>query len=243
VWPIGYSGSRSAHAAADAARLGRAGADVAGGGGERGKTAGPVALSAIPGAHASRLVLSIEDSRYRAPRLRSDRLVRRGIACRTSAAAALRPRRVATITRVARQRLPAQLFPGMTMPGGAAEKCAGARRSRLWLSFIIDAGVDERGILEMYLNEWTLGPARLVRDCRRAGGGGAAVFGSDVSNLTLAEKRKSTASSVNRQALSQFNNPSPVARTGATSCSVDGGRRLRNTQDVAIVRSRNARRW
>jgi len=173
-----------------------------GGGGEREKRR-PVALKAIP-ERVQQAVLAIEDRRfYEHPGVDPIGIV-------GAALANLRGRNrytagASTITQqVARNVFLPKMFPGMTLRD-AREKSWRRKLLEAWVSLIITTRAAKDDILEMYLNDMTLGQRGSfgivgVAEASRL------FFGKDVSNLTLAEAATIAGVFQSPSALSPFNN-------------------------------------
>ena len=106
---------------------------------------------------------------------------------RTSAASARydRPARSTITQQVARNVFLPKMFPGMTLQE-AREKSLRRKLLEIWVSLIITTRASKDAILEMYLNDMTLGQRGSfgivgVPEAARL------FFGKDVSNVTLAE--------------------------------------------------------
>jgi penicillin-binding protein 1B len=172
-------------------------------GGEREKRR-PVALSAIPD-RMKQAVLAIEDRRfYDHPGVDPIGIVGaalsnlRGKRAYTSGAS--------TITQqVARNIFLAQIFPGMTLQE-AREKSWRRKLLEAWVSLIITTRASKDDILEMYLNDMTLGQRGSyavvgVAEASRL------FFAKDISNVTVAEAATIAGVFQSPSALSPFNNP------------------------------------
>src|SRR6185295_9589017 len=153
------------------------------GSGERAKRR-PVALTAIP-QRMTQAVLAIEDRRFfEHPGIDPIGIVGavvtniRGNRAYTAGAS--------TITQqVARNVFLPKMFPGMTLKD-AREKSLRRKLLEAWVSLIITTRASKDAILEMYLNDMTLGQRGSftivgVAEASRL------FFGKDVSNITLAE--------------------------------------------------------
>jgi penicillin-binding protein 1B len=172
-------------------------------GGEREKRR-PVALSAIP-ERMQQAVLSIEDRRfYEHPGVDP-------IGILGAALSNLRGRRAytsggSTITQqVARNVFLPKMFPGMTLKD-AREKSWRRKVVEAWVSLIITARASKDEILEMYLNDMTLGQRGSfgivgVAEASRL------FFAKDISNVTLAEAATIAGVFQSPSALSPFTNP------------------------------------
>ena len=172
-------------------------------GGEREKRR-PVALAAIP-ERVKQAVLAIEDRRfYDHPGVDPIGIVGafftnlRGKRAYTAGAS--------TITQqVARNIFLPKIFPGMTLQE-AREKSIRRKLLEAWVSLIITTRASKDDILEMYLNDMTLGQRGSfgvvgVAEASRL------FFGKDVSNVTLAEAATIAGVFQSPSALSPFNNP------------------------------------
>ena len=173
------------------------------GGGEREKRR-PVALTAIP-ERMQQAVLAIEDRRfYEHPGFDPIGMIGalisniRGKRAYTAGAS--------TITQqVARNVFLPKMFPGMTLQE-ARQKSWRRKALEIWVSFIITTRASKDAILEMYLNDMTLGQRGSfgivgVPEASRL------FFGKDVSNITLAEAATIAGVFQSPSALSPFNNP------------------------------------
>ncbi len=171
-------------------------------GGEREKRR-PVALSAIP-ARMTQAVIAIEDRRfYEHPGIDPIGIVGalisilRGTRAYTAGAS--------TITQqVARNVFLPKLFPGMTLQA-AREKSIRRKLLEVWVSVVLTQRASKDAILEMYLNDMTLGQRGSfgivgVAEASRL------FFGKDVSNITLAEAATIAGVYQSPSALSPFNN-------------------------------------
>src|SRR5882672_10845032 len=111
-----------------------------------------------------------------------------------------------TITQqVARNVFLPRMFPGMTLKD-AREKSWRRKLLEAWVSIIITTRASKDAILEMYLNDMTLGQRGSfgivgVPEASRL------FFGKDVSNVTLAEAATIAGVLQSPSALSPFNNP------------------------------------
>ena len=197
-------------------------------GGEREKRRA-VALSAIP-ARMTQAVLAVEDRRfYDHPGIDPIGIVGaivsniRGKRAYTAGAS--------TITQqVARNIFLPKMFPGMTLQE-AREKSWRRKLLEAWVSVIITTRASKDAILEMYLNDMTLGQRGSfgivgVPEASRL------FFGKDVSNVTLAEAATIAGVFQSPSALSPFNNPARCKerRNVVLQAMVDAGY---ITQDVA----------
>src|SRR5438309_10390441 len=114
--------------------------------------------------------------------------------------------RASTITQqVARNVFLPKMFPGMTLKD-AREKSWRRKILEAWVSLIITVRASKDEILEMYLNDMTLGQRGSfgivgVAEASRL------FFGKDVSNVTLAEAATIAGVFQSPSALSPFNNP------------------------------------
>ncbi len=202
------------------------------GGGEREKRR-PVALKAIP-ARMQQAVLSIEDRRfYEHPGFDPIGMVgavlanMRGKRAYTSGAS--------TITQqVARNVFLPKMFPGMTLQE-AREKSLRRKALEIWVSIIITMRASKDAILEMYLNDMTLGQRGSfgivgVPEAARL------FFGKDVTNLTLAEAATIAGVFQSPSALSPFNNPARCKerRNVVLQSMVDAGYIAKDVADRAI---------
>jgi penicillin-binding protein 1B len=173
------------------------------GGGEREKRR-PVALSAMPD-RMKQAVLAIEDRRfYDHPGVDPIGIV-------GAALSNLRGKRAytagaSTITQqVARNIFLPKIFPGMTLQE-AREKSLRRKLLEAWVSLIITTRASKDAILELYLNDMTLGQRGSfgivgVAEASRL------FFGKDVSNVTLAEAATIAGILQSPSALNPFNNP------------------------------------
>jgi penicillin-binding protein 1B len=164
----------------------------------------PVALTAIP-EHLKHAVLAIEDRRfYEHPGIDPIGIVGavltniRGKRAYTAGAS--------TITQqVARNVFLPRMFPGMTLKD-AREKSLRRKLLEAWVALIITTRASKDAILEMYLNDMTLGQRGSfgivgVPEAARL------FFGKDVSNVTLTEAATIAGVYQSPSALSPFNNP------------------------------------
>ena len=173
------------------------------GGGEREKRR-PVALSVIP-ERMRNAVLAIEDRRfYEHPGVDP-------IGILGAMVSNLRGKRGytaggSTITQqVARNVFLPKMFPDMTLQA-AREKSLRRKLLEMWVSIIITFRASKDEILEMYLNDMTLGQRGSfgivgVAEASRL------FFGKDVSNVSLAEAATIAGVFQSPSALSPFNNP------------------------------------
>jgi penicillin-binding protein 1B len=202
------------------------------GGGEREKRR-PVALAAIP-ARMQQAVLSIEDRRfYEHPGFDPIGIVgavlsnMRGRRAYTAGAS--------TITQqVARNVFLPKMFPGMTLQE-ARQKSWRRKALEIWVSVIITTRASKDAILEMYLNDMTLGQRGSfgivgVPEASRL------FFGKDVSNVTLAEAATIAGVFQSPSALSPFNNPARCKerRNVVLQAMVDAGYVTQDAADRAI---------
>src|SRR3954469_13079781 len=201
-------------------------------GGEREKRR-PVALAAIP-ERMQQAVLSIEDRRfYEHPGVDP-------IGILGAALSNLRGRHGytsggSTITQqVARNVFLPKMFPGMTLKD-AREKSIRRKLLEVWVSLIITTRASKDAILEMYLNDMTLGQRGSfgivgVPEASRL------FFGKDVSNVTLAEAATIAGVYQSPSALSPFNNPERCKerRNVVLQAMVDAGYVEQEAADRAI---------
>jgi penicillin-binding protein 1B len=202
------------------------------GGGEREKRR-PVALAAIP-ERMQQAVLAIEDRRfYEHPGFDPIGMVGallsniRGKRAYTAGAS--------TITQqVARNVFLPKMFPGMTLQE-ARQKSWRRKALEIWVSFIITTRASKDAILEMYLNDMTLGQRGSfgivgVPEAARL------FFGKDVSNITLAEAATIAGVFQSPSALSPFNNPARCKdrRNVVLQSMVEAGYVNQETADRAI---------
>jgi penicillin-binding protein 1B len=172
-------------------------------GGEREKRRA-VALSAIP-ERMTQAVIAVEDRRfYEHPGIDPIGIVgaivsnMRGKHAYTAGAS--------TITQqVARNVFLPKMFPGMTLQA-AREKSIRRKLLEVWVSIVLTQRASKDEILEMYLNDMTLGQRGSfgivgVAEASRL------FFGKDVSNVTLAEAATIAGVYQSPSALSPFNNP------------------------------------
>jgi len=174
-----------------------------GGGGEREKRR-PVALAAIPD-RMKQAVLAIEDRRfYEHPGVDPIGIV--GAALSNIRGRNKYTAGASTITQqVARNVFLPRMFPGMTLRD-AREKSWRRKLLEAWVSLIITTRASKDEILEMYLNDMTLGQRGSfgivgVAEASRL------FFGKDVSNVTLAEAATIAGVFQAPSALSPFSNP------------------------------------
>ncbi len=202
------------------------------GGGEREKRR-PVALTAIP-TRMQQAVLSIEDRRfYEHPGFDPIGMVgavlsnMRGKRTYTAGAS--------TITQqVARNVFLPKMFPGMTLQE-ARQKSLRRKALEIWVSIIITTRASKDAILEMYLNDMTLGQRGSfgivgVPEAARL------FFGKDVTNVTLAEAATIAGVFQSPSALSPFNNPARCKerRNLVLQSMVDAGYIAKDVADRAI---------
>jgi penicillin-binding protein 1B len=172
-------------------------------GGEREKRR-PVALSAIP-VRMTQAVIAIEDHRfYEHPGIDPIGIIGamlsniRGKHTYTAGAS--------TITQqVSRNVFLPKMFPGMTLQA-AREKSIRRKLLEAWVSVVLTRRASKDAILELYLNDMTLGQRGSfgivgVAEASRL------FFGKDVSNVTLAEAATIAGVFQSPSALSPFNNP------------------------------------
>jgi penicillin-binding protein 1B len=192
----------------------------------------PVALSVIP-ARMTQAVLAIEDRRfYDHPGIDPIGIVgalisnMRGRRAYTAGAS--------TITQqVARNIFLPRMFPGMTLQE-AREKSLRRKLLEAWVSVIITTRASKDAILEMYLNDMTLGQRGSfgivgVAEASRL------FFGKDVSNVSLAEAATIAGVFQSPSALSPFNNPARCKerRNVVLQAMVDAGFIEQNAADRA----------
>jgi penicillin-binding protein 1B len=164
----------------------------------------PVALSVIP-VRLTEAVIAIEDHRfYEHPGVDPIGIVGavlsniRGKHTYTAGAS--------TITQqVARNIFLPKMFPGMTLQA-AREKSIRRKLLEAWVSVVLTRRASKDAILELYLNDMTLGQRGSfgivgVAEASRL------FFGKDVSNVTLAEAATIAGVFQSPSALSPFNNP------------------------------------
>jgi penicillin-binding protein 1B len=202
------------------------------GGGEREKRR-PVALAAIP-ARMQQAVLAIEDRRfYEHPGF--DPIGMAGAVISNIRGRQKYDRGASTITQqVARNVFLPKMFPGMTLQE-ARQKSLRRKLLEIWVSFIITTRAPKDAILEMYLNDMTLGQRGSfgivgVPEASRL------FFGKDVSNLTLAEAATIAGVFQSPSALSPFNNPARCKerRNLVLQSMVDAGYVPQEAADRAI---------
>jgi penicillin-binding protein 1B len=172
-------------------------------GGEREKRR-PVALSAIP-ARMTEAVIAIEDRRfYEHPGIDPIGIVGAMISNMRGKHAYMAG--ASTITQqVARNVFLPKMFPGMTLQA-AREKSIKRKLLEIWVSIVLTQRASKDAILEMYLNDMTLGQRGSfgivgVAEASRL------FFGKDVSNVTLAEAATIAGVYQSPSALSPFNSP------------------------------------
>ncbi len=164
----------------------------------------PVAIAAIP-SRLTQAVLSIEDRRF------YDHPGIDPIGIAGAIVSNLSGRRqymsgASTITQqVARNVFLPKMFPGMTLKD-AREKSVRRKLLEVWVSLILTTRASKDAILEMYLNDMTLGQRGSfgivgVAEAARL------FFGKDVSNVSLAEAATIAGVFQSPSALSPFNNP------------------------------------
>jgi penicillin-binding protein 1B len=193
----------------------------------------PVALAAIP-QRMRQAVLAIEDRRfYEHPGFDPIGMVGalisniRGKRAYTAGAS--------TITQqVARNVFLPKMFPGMTLQEARA-KSIRRKALEIWVSFIMTTRASKDEILEMYLNDMTLGQRGSfgivgVPEAARL------FFGKDVSNVTLAEAATIAGVYQSPSALSPFNNPARCKerRNVVLQAMVDAGYVPQEAADRAI---------
>jgi penicillin-binding protein 1B len=202
------------------------------GGGEREKRR-PVALSVIP-ARMQEAVLSIEDRRfYEHPGF--DPIGMAGAVISNMRGKGRYDRGASTITQqVARNVFLPKMFSGMTLQE-ARQKSWRRKALEIWVAFIITTRASKDAILEMYLNDMTLGQRGSfgivgVPEASRL------FFGKDVSNLTLAEAATIAGVFQSPSALSPFNNPARCKerRNVVLGAMVDAGYVTQEGADRAI---------
>ena len=201
-------------------------------GGEREKRR-PVALSVIP-ERLQQAVLSIEDRRfYEHPGF--DPIGMAAAAISNIRGRQKHDRGASTITQqVARNVFLPRMFPGMTLQE-ARQKSLRRKLLEIWVSFIITTRASKDAILEMYLNDMTLGQRGSfgivgVPEAARL------FFGKDVSNVTLAEAATIAGVFQSPSALSPFNNPARCKerRNVVLQSMVDAGYVPQEAADRAI---------
>ena len=202
------------------------------GGGEREKRR-PVALAVIP-ARMQEAVLSIEDRRfYEHPGF--DPIGMAGAVISNIRGTRAYTAGASTITQqVARNVFLPKMFPGMTLQE-ARQKSWRRKALEIWVAFIITTRAPKDAILEMYLNDMTLGQRGSfgivgVPEAARL------FFGKDVSNVTLAEAATIAGVFQSPSALSPFNNPGRCKerRNVVLGAMVDAGYVTQDVADRAI---------
>jgi penicillin-binding protein 1B len=201
-------------------------------GGEREKRR-PVALAAIPD-RMTQAVLAIEDRRfYEHPGVDPIGIV--GAIFRNIGGRRAYTAGASTITQqVARNVFLPKMFPGMTLKD-AREKSLRRKVLEAWVAIIITTRASKDAILEMYLNDMTLGQRGSfgivgVSEASRL------FFGKDVSNVTLAEAATIAGVYQSPSALSPFNNPARCKerRNVVLQAMVDAGYVTPEAADRAI---------
>jgi penicillin-binding protein 1B len=173
------------------------------GGGEREKRR-PVPLAAIP-PRLAQAVLSIEDRRfYEHPGIDPIGIVG-AIIANVSGKHAYAAGASTITQQVARNVFMPRMFPGMTLQA-AREKSIRRKLLEAWVSIVLTRRASKDEILEMYLNDMTLGQRGSfgivgVAEASRL------FFGKDVSNVSLAEAATIAGVFQSPSALSPFNNP------------------------------------
>ena len=202
------------------------------GGGEREKRR-PVALTAIP-TRMQQAVLSIEDRRfYEHPGF--DPIGMAGAVLSNMRGKRTYTAGASTITQqVARNVFLPKMFPGMTLQE-ARQKSLRRKALEIWVSIIITTRASKDAILEMYLNDMTLGQRGSfgivgVPEAARL------FFGKDVTNVTLAEAATIAGVFQSPSALSPFNNPTRCKerRNVVLQSMVDAGYVAKDVADRAI---------
>jgi penicillin-binding protein 1B len=202
-----------------------------GGGGEREKRR-PVALSAIPD-RVKQAVIAIEDRRfYDHPGIDPIGIVGAFVTNIRGKRAYLAG--ASTITQqVSRNIFLPKIFPGMTLQE-AREKSWRRKILEAWVSLILTTRATKNDILEMYLNDMTLGQRGSfaivgVAEASRL------FFGKDVSNVTLAEAATIAGVFQSPSALSPFNNRARCKerRNVVLQTMVDAGYIKRDVADRA----------
>src|SRR4029077_20442733 len=127
-----------------------------------------------------------------------------------------------------------KMFPGMTLQEARA-KSLRRKLLEIWVSIIITTRASKDAILEMYLNDMTLGQRGSfgivgVPEAARL------FFGKDVSNITLAEAATIAGVFQSPSALSPFNNPARCKerRNVVLQSMVDAGYVPQEAADRAI---------
>jgi penicillin-binding protein 1B len=201
-------------------------------GGEREKRR-PVALSAIP-ERMTQAVLAIEDRRfYEHPGI--DPIGIAGAVLSNIRGKRAYTAGASTITQqVARNVFLPKMFPGMTLKD-AREKSLRRKLLEASVSLIITTRASKDAILEMYLNDMTLGQRGSfgivgVSEASRL------FFGKDVSNVTLAEAATIAGVYQSPSALSPFNNPGRCKerRNVVLQAMVDAGYVTQDAADRAV---------
>jgi penicillin-binding protein 1B len=164
----------------------------------------PVALAVIP-QRMQHAVLAIEDRRfYEHPGVDPIGII--GAAISNIRGRNKYTAGASTITQqVARNVFLPKMFPGMTLRD-AREKSLRRKLLEAWVSLILTTRASKDAILEIYLNDMTLGQRGSfgivgVAEASRL------FFGKDVSNVTLAEAATIAGVYQSPSALSPFNNP------------------------------------
>jgi penicillin-binding protein 1B len=126
------------------------------------------------------------------------------------------------------------MFPGMTLKD-AREKSFRRKLLEVWVALIITTRASKDAILEMYLNDMTLGQRGSfgivgVPEASRL------FFGKDVSNVTLAEAATIAGVYQSPSALSPFNNPDRCKerRNVVLQAMVDAGYVAQEAADRAV---------
>ncbi len=198
-------------------------------GGEREKRR-PVALSVIPD-RLKQAVLAVEDRRfYDHPGVDPISIVGAFLSNLRGKRAYLSG--ASTITQqVARNIFLPRIFPGMTLQE-AREKSLRRKLVEAWVSLILTTRATKDAILEMYLNDMTLGQRGSfgivgVAEASRL------FFGKDVSNVSLAEAATIAGVFQSPSALSPFNNPTRCKdrRNVVLQTMVDAGYITRETAE------------
>jgi penicillin-binding protein 1B len=164
----------------------------------------PVALSVIP-VRLTEAVIAIEDHRfYEHPGVDPIGII--GAALSNIRGKHTYTAGASTITQqVARNIFLPRMFPGMTLQA-AREKSIRRKLLEAWVSVVLTRRASKDAILELYLNDMTLGQRGSfgivgVAEASRL------FFGKDVSNVTLAEAATIAGVFQSPSALSPFNNP------------------------------------
>jgi penicillin-binding protein 1B len=200
-------------------------------GGEREKRR-PVALAAIP-PRMTQAVMAIEDRRfYDHPGIDPIGMV--GALIRNLRGKHAYTAGASTITQqVARNVFLPKMFPGMTLQEARA-KSLRRKLLEIWVSIVLTQRASKDEILEMYLNDMSLG--------QRGSFGVVGVpeasrlfFGKDISNVTLAEAATIAGVYQSPSALSPFNNPARCKerRNVVLQAMVDAGFEPQETADRA----------